>query len=163
MDRRDSRAIPSDRQFDAAIMSSNVVQAILDDTELSRTFRDIAAHMPPGGRLAFDSRDPHARGWEGWTKERSHKTIELPEGQSHHWYQTTNVDESRGLVDFCAHEIGVQGRERKECDRIRFRSEGRPLSLLTDAGFLVDAVFGGFEGEAVARGTGALVFTAHHQ
>src|SRR5699024_729066 len=106
----DSRAIPESREFGVTIMSSNVAQAILEDAELSRTFRDIAAHMPPGGQLAFDSRDPRARGWERWTKERSHKMIELPEGPSHHWYQTTRVDESSGLVDFCAHEVDVEGR-----------------------------------------------------
>ncbi|WP_417233448.1 class I SAM-dependent methyltransferase [Arthrobacter sp.] len=157
----DSRTIPAGREFGVAIMSSNVAQAILEDADLSRTFRDIAAHMPSGGRLAFDSRDPRARGWERWTKDRSLKTIELPEGPSHHWYQTTHVDESTGLVDFCAHEVDAEGRERKACDRIRFRSEEHLRSLLTDAGFIVDAVFGGFEGEPVAQGIGALVFIAH--
>lgn len=157
----DSRAIPANREFGVAIMSSNVAQAILEDADLSRTFRDIATHMPSGGQLAFDSRDPHARGWERWTKDRSHKTVELPEGPSQHWYETTCVDESSGLIDFCAHEVSVEGRESKECDRIRFRSENHLRSLLTDAGFLVDAVFGGFEGEPVAQGIGALIFTAH--
>jgi len=38
--------------------------------------------MPSGGQLAFDSRDPHARGGERWTEDRSHMTIELPEGPS---------------------------------------------------------------------------------
>lgn len=156
----DSRAIGADQRFDAAIMSSNVVQAILEDRELSRTFRDVAAHMPPGGQLAFDARDPRARGWEDWTKERSLRTIQLPEGPSHHWYQTTRVDESRGLVDFCAHEMDADGRERKECDRLRFRDEEHLRSLLTDAGFHVDAVFGGFHREPVRRGIGSLVVIA---
>lgn len=156
----DSRAIPSGHRFDVTIMSANVVQAILDDTELSRTLRDVATHLPPGGRLAFDARDPRARGWERWTKARSHKIIELPEGQGHHWYETTSIDEVGGMVDFRAHEVDVAGREQITIDRIRFRSEGQLRSLLTDAGFLVDDVFGGFGGEPIGRGIGTLVFSA---
>ncbi|WP_120002872.1 class I SAM-dependent methyltransferase [Nesterenkonia muleiensis] len=156
-----SRAIPFGHQFDVAIISSNVVQAILEDAELASTFRDIAAHLRPGGRLAFDSRDPQARGWERWTKERSHKVVELPSGQSQHWYRTTAVDEANGMVDFCAHEVDAEGRERIGSARIRFRTERHLHSMLTDAGPIVDEVYGGFQGEPVGRGIGTLVFTAH--
>lgn len=86
--------------IDVALMTSNVVQEILDDEKLARSLSDIAAHLVAGGRLAFGSRDPNARGWEAWTKERTHKVVHLPEGDSQHWYQTTHVDEqrSRGLL-----------------------------------------------------------------
>lgn len=57
----DSHTLPASREFGVAIMSSNVAQAILDDEDPSRTFRDIAARMPSGGQLAFDSRDPRRR------------------------------------------------------------------------------------------------------
>lgn len=57
-----SRAIQTNAFFDTAFMSSNVVQEILDDVELARSFADIATHLVPGGRFAFDSRDPNARG-----------------------------------------------------------------------------------------------------
>ncbi|WP_460463831.1 class I SAM-dependent methyltransferase [Arthrobacter pigmenti] len=157
----DSTLIPPEHEFDAAIMSANVAQAILDDVELSRSFIDIAAHLVPGGRLAFDSRDPLARGWDAWTKERSHKIVQLPVGQSHHWYQTTHVDEAKGLVEFCAHEIGVDGNENVECDTLRFRSEEQLRAMLSETGLVVDEVFGGFAGEPVGQGIGSLVITAH--
>ncbi|MGO3136149.1 MAG: class I SAM-dependent methyltransferase [Agrococcus casei] len=157
----DSRAIPEERMFDAAIMSSNVVQAILDDAELTRTFSDIASHLVPGGRLTFDSRDPNARGWERWTKENSHRVVELPDGESQHWYQTTSVDEPAGLVDFGAHEVDAGGHEHVTADRIRFRSEEHLRSLLGEAGLVVDEVFGGFDRQPVGRGVGTLVYAAH--
>jgi SAM-dependent methyltransferase len=155
-----SRAIPTNALFDFAIMSSNVVQEILDDAELARSFADIAAHLVKGGRLAFDARDPNARGWEAWTKERTHKMVRLPQGDSQHWYQTTRVDEQAGVVDFCAHEIGPDGIERFECGPLRFRSEDQLRAMLHDAGLVVDDVFGGYHGEPVGRGVGALSFTA---
>lgn len=142
-------------------MSSNVVQEILDDDELARSLADIAAHLVPGGRLAFDSRDPNARGWEAWTKERTHKIVRLPEGDTQHWYQTTHVDEQTGVVDFCAHEIGPNGVERVQWGPIRFRSEDQLRAMLHEAGLAVDEVFGGYDGEPVGHGIGTLTFTAH--
>ncbi|MBG6192334.1 SAM-dependent methyltransferase [Arthrobacter sp. CAN_A212] len=157
----DSTAIPPDHEFDAAIMSANVPQEILDDAELARSFADIAGHLVPGGRLAFNSRDPKARGWEAWTKECSHKLVQLPEGESQHWYQTIYVDEANGLVEFCAHEVGVDGTETVGCDTLRFRSEEHLRTMLSEAGLVVDEVFGGFEGEPTGQGIGSLVITAH--
>ncbi len=159
----DSRAIPADARFDVALMTSNVVQEILDDVELARSLADIAAHLVPGGRLAFDARDPNARGWEAWTRERSHKIVRLPGGDSHHWYQTTHVDEQSGLVDFCAHEVGPDGTAHVTCGPLRFRSEDLLRAMLSDAGIVVDEVFGGYHGEPVGHGVGALTFTGHRQ
>ncbi|MBO0596477.1 methyltransferase domain-containing protein [Nesterenkonia sp. E16_7] len=155
-----SHSIPTGTSFDVAIMSANVVQAILDDTELAQSLRDIAAHLTPGGRLAFDTRDPDARGWEAWTKERSRRTVRLPEGEVQHWYQTTHVDEELGLVDFGAHEVAPDGTENIERSRIRFRSHDRVRALLVGAGLVVQDVFGGFHSEPVGQGAGVLVVIA---
>lgn len=157
----DSTVIPPNREFDVAIMSANVPQEILDDAELARSFTDIAEHLVVGGRLAFNSRDPEARGWEAWTKEHSHKLVQLSDGQSQHWYQTVHVDEANGLVKFCAHEVDVDGTEEIGCDTLRFRSEEHLCTMLSEAGLVVDDVFGGFEGEPPGRGSGNLVITAH--
>lgn len=155
-----SRVILPDCQFDVAIMASNVVQEILDDAELARSFSDIAAHLVPGGRLAFDARDPDARGWEAWTKERSHRIVDLPEGEVEHWYQTTHVDEETGLIDFCEHEIAPDGNERVECGPLRFRSQHQLRLMLEEAGMSVEKVFGGYQGESVGNGAGALLVIA---
>lgn len=155
-----SSVIPAGTGFDVAIMSSNVVQAILEDVELSRTFHDIAAHLVPGGRLAFDTRDPAARGWDAWTKDRSQRTVRLPEGEAQHWYQTTHVDEETGLVDFCAHEVAPDDTESAVPSRIRFRSQDQIHAMLMHAGLVVEDVFGGFHGEPVGQGVGALVVVA---
>ncbi|MGJ9406370.1 class I SAM-dependent methyltransferase [Nesterenkonia aurantiaca] len=155
-----SSAIPTGASFDVAIMSSNVVQAILEDTELSETFQDIAAHLVPGGRLAFDTRDPDSRGWEAWTKKRSHRIVRLPEGDVQHWYQTTHVDEETGLVDFRAHEVAPDGTESSVPSRIRFRSQDQIRAMLLDAGLTVENVLGGYNSEPAGQGVGALVVTA---
>lgn len=158
-----SSAIPAGASFDVAIMSANVVQAILDDAELTQTFSDIAAHLVRGGRLAFDTRDPDAHGWEAWKKERSERTVRLPEGEVQHWYQTTHIDQETGLVDFGAHEISPDGIERVKHSQIRFRSQTQIRAMLIDAGLTIDNVFGGYNSESVGQGVGALVVTAHRR
>lgn len=129
-------------------------------TELSETFQDIATHLVSGGRLAFDTRDPDAQGWEAWTKERSHRIVGLPEGDVQHWYQTTHVDEETGLVDFRAHEVGPDGTESSVLSRICFLSQDQIRAMLLDAGLAVENVFRGYSSELVGQGVGALVVTA---
>lgn len=158
-----SAAIPPGSSFDVAIMSSNVVQAILDDAELAQSFSDIASHLVPGGRVAFDTRDPDARGWEAWTKDRSHRRVRLLEGEVQHWYQTTHVEEEAGLVDFCAHEVAADGAEEVTPSRIRFRSQDQVRAMVVDSGLVVESVFGGYNSEPVGQGVGALVFTARRR
>lgn len=123
-----------------------------------------AAQRKPGGEgvewIIGDSRDPEARGWEQWTKERSHKTVELPQGSTEHWYQTTAVDEASGLVDFRAHQVDAAGNETSGSARLRFRSQEHLRSMLTEAGFRVEEVFGGFQREPVGQGVGSLVVIA---
>ncbi|MFD1847483.1 hypothetical protein ACFSFX_12870, partial [Arthrobacter flavus] len=75
--------------------------------------------------------------------------------------KTIYVDEANGLVEFCAHEVGVDGTETVGCDTLRFRSEEHLRTMLSEAGLVVDEVFGGFEGEPTGQGIGSLVITAH--
>src|SRR5262245_37338928 len=56
-------------QADLVLMTSNVAQVFLDDAEWAATLRDIHAALRAGGHLAFESRNPAARGWEQWNRE----------------------------------------------------------------------------------------------
>ncbi|MFE4195838.1 class I SAM-dependent methyltransferase [Paenarthrobacter sp. NPDC056912] len=68
--------------FDVAIMTAHVAQAISDDADWSRTLADVHRAIVPGGRLAFDSRDPDARAWERWTPANTRGTRFLPDGSA---------------------------------------------------------------------------------
>ncbi len=74
-----SQVLP-DAAFDAAVMTSHVAQFMVTDDEWRRTLADLGRALVPGGRLAFDSRDPRARKWEDWNPAASLRQITLTGG-----------------------------------------------------------------------------------
>ncbi len=53
-------------QFDLVVMTGHAFQVLLTDDEIARALTAIHAALMPGGRFAFETRNPAARAWEGW-------------------------------------------------------------------------------------------------
>jgi len=121
--------------YDLAIMSGHVVQVITDDRALLATFAAIRQGLRPGGRLAFDSRNPAARGWTRWTSDRSRRILA---GGVEVWLQDTRVDAD--LVTYDIHYSFPSGEELVSHNQLRFRSYGWLSQTLVDTGFQVDPI-----------------------
>jgi SAM-dependent methyltransferase len=55
-----------DREFDLAVMASNVFQVFVTDEDLRASLAATRAALVDGGRLVFGTRNPGRRAWEGW-------------------------------------------------------------------------------------------------
>ncbi|MEO3781066.1 methyltransferase domain-containing protein [Micromonospora sp. B11E3] len=153
-----SPALP-DRAYDVAVMTSHVTQVFVADDEWERTLADLARALRPGGRLAFDSRDPADRAWERWNPVDSRRVIRLPDGRRvRAWTEATEVRD--GVVDFTHHYVLPDGAERLSSATLRFRNEAELRDSLRAAGFTVERVHGGWHGQAVGEGDGELVVVA---
>ena len=125
--------------FDLVLMTSHVAQLFVDDAEWSETLCHVARALVPGGRLAFDSRDPAARAWEGWTG-------------------VTSIGE--GTVFFTSTNELADGSVLAVDSFLRVRTEAELRASLAAAGFEVDAVYGGWSREPVGAGDGELIVVA---
>ncbi|GAA1861111.1 hypothetical protein GCM10009687_30410 [Asanoa iriomotensis] len=122
-------------EYDLALMSGHVVQVITDNDHLRATFAALGRALRPGGRLAFDSRNPVARVWHQWTPDRSRQA--LADGVEV-WFQDPR---SHGdLVTFEIHFAFPDGTKRVSHNELRFRSYGWLTRALAEAGFQVDPV-----------------------
>ncbi|MEZ5228629.1 MAG: class I SAM-dependent methyltransferase [Acidimicrobiales bacterium] len=65
---------------DAAVMTGNVAQVFLDDTDWLATLSGIRAALRPDGHLIFETRDPMAREWTEWTAEHARRLIATGDG-----------------------------------------------------------------------------------
>ncbi|MCP2256395.1 Methyltransferase domain-containing protein [Streptoalloteichus tenebrarius] len=62
----DLTTVSWDREFDLVVMTGHAFQVLLGDEELRDALTTVAAALVPGGRFAFETRNPLARPWERW-------------------------------------------------------------------------------------------------
>lgn len=125
---------------DLAFMTANVAQVFLTDEDWLDTLHAVHRCLRPGGRLVFESRDPEARAWEGWTKDATYSTVEIAgEGRVEGWVQLESVEGE--IVNFTGVTIfGSDGTRVNETSTLRFRSRGALTHSLEQAGFVVDEI-----------------------
>jgi SAM-dependent methyltransferase len=125
---------------DLATMTGNVAQAIVNDTEWRSALEDVRGALRLGGTLALETRDPDRRAWEKWTREWTHRTVQIEDvGHVETWLDLLSVDGP--LVTF-------QGTWRFESDgsvlvstsTLRFRPKDEVADDLRATGFVLEDV-----------------------
>ena len=81
-----------DLRVDAATMTGNVAQVFLTDEQWSSTLRSIEQLLHDDGHLIFETRVPERRAWESWTREQTHRHVNLTGGRTvETWVELTEV------------------------------------------------------------------------
>jgi SAM-dependent methyltransferase len=135
----DVAAVP-DLAADLAVMTGNVAQAIVEPADWALALRGAHRALRPGGHLVFETRDPARRGWEEWTRERSYRSVDLPEvGVVEAWTELTAVDPP--LVGFrTTYAFAADGAVLTSHSTLRFRERAEVEADLAAHGFTVDDV-----------------------
>ncbi|MFD6620214.1 class I SAM-dependent methyltransferase, partial [Streptomyces albidoflavus] len=53
--------------FDLVLMNGHAFQVLVEDAEIRTALDAVRGLLAPGGRFAFETRNPAVRAWEGWT------------------------------------------------------------------------------------------------
>lgn len=151
----------SDNRFDLAVMTGHVFQVFLSDAETLAVLKNIHSHLKPGGRLAFDSRNPLARAFDGWTAEKTYRRIE-PGGSAavgvHH--QLLAVEGERVTFETVFDFIDAGLRETSR-STLRFASQDTIATLLTQAGFEGIDWIGDWDGSALTPKSCEIIVVTH--
>ena len=119
---------------DFAVMSGHVAQVFRDDAAWSTTLHDLHRALLPHGTLAFESRNPSARAWQGWTREATLRTLDTPEGPVEFWHETAWV--SLPLVGYDTLTRNLRTHEEtSDRDVLAFRNAPSLVASLEAAGF----------------------------
>ncbi|MEU0489196.1 class I SAM-dependent methyltransferase [Nocardiopsis sp. NPDC006139] len=127
--------------FDLVMMSGHAFQVFTSDEELHAVLAAVRRALVPGGRFAFETRNPAVRGWEAWTPERV-RTVQGPGGR-----RATCVHrlrEVRGdLVTFTS-DYRLENWAEPVVSRstLRFLDAGTLDRFLARAGLVVDERYG---------------------
>jgi len=147
------------READLTVMTGNVAQVFLDDSEWARVLGHLRAALRPGGTLAFESRNPDKREWEAWNRETTFEVVDTPAGPMETWLEV--VGASGGLVHFVGHNLFLDTGEHLVVDStLRFRSLSELSESLSRAGFDIQAVHGDWRHGPVTPDSNVLLFVA---
>jgi ubiquinone/menaquinone biosynthesis C-methylase UbiE len=152
-----SDALPA--AFDTALMTSHVAQFVTEERAWATLLADLRRALVAGGRLAFESRDPAAREWERWNPAERRGQVRLNDGTRVEMF-TEVVEVAGPLVTFVHHYRLRDGEELLSRSTLRFRPEAELRSSLAEAGFIVEAIYGGWGREAVGQGDGEFIVVA---
>lgn len=142
-----------------AVMSGHVAQVFVDDSAWLAALADLRRALVPGGLLAFESRNPAARAWQAWTRERTLRTVGTPDGDVEFWHETAIVDLPRVSYDTLTRNLRA-GHLTTSRDVLAFRDEQTLRASVEHAGLEVDHVFGDWDRSAPAAASPELIVIA---
>jgi SAM-dependent methyltransferase len=74
----DAASLALDTRFDLIVMTGHAFQHLLEDDAIRAALANLRRHMAPGGRLAFETRNPLTEGWRRWTPDRTQARLDVP-------------------------------------------------------------------------------------
>jgi 2-polyprenyl-3-methyl-5-hydroxy-6-metoxy-1,4-benzoquinol methylase len=90
----DCRTMALGRRFRLALMTNHTFQLLLTDAEQDAFLATLYAHLDPGGRLAFETRNPGDQDWAD-TDWECRRTFTDPAGHAIETWLKTTYDQSR--------------------------------------------------------------------
>jgi SAM-dependent methyltransferase len=144
---------------DLVLMTGNVAQVFLEDSDWVATLQAIHAALRPGGHLAFESRNPDDRAWERWNRESTFERLDSTNGPVDCWLEL--IDEDNGRVRIEGHNVfSNNGEDVVASSELRFRGLDELADSVVNAGFTVERVYGDWVGGPFVSTSSIIVFVA---
>lgn len=119
---------------DLAVMTGNVAQVFLSDGDWAQVLAAVSGSVREAGWVVFETRDPDQRAWEGWTRARIYRDLQVPTiGRVETWTELTEVAEP--FVSFRhTFRFHADGAEVVSDSTLRFRGRDEIAESLVSAG-----------------------------
>jgi SAM-dependent methyltransferase len=145
-----------DAEFDLVTMTGHAFQELRTDDDVRTVLRGMRDAVRPGGRVAFETRNPTARGWESWPGQVYEVTYR--DTPIKVWYEVERVEGE--LVTFTEFTDG--GRWHRQADRstLRFLPRLDLDRFLAEAGLEVEAYHGDWDGGPLTEDSPEIIAVA---
>ena len=145
----DARTIRLGETFDLVVMTGHAFQVFLNEQDQRAVLATIAAHLAPGGRFVFDTRNPLAREWLEWVPEASERELDHARfGRVKAWNDMMH-DAATGIVTYETHYlVEKDGRHLAAESKILFTHKEKIEAMLADCGLAVERWAGDWQGGA---------------
>ena len=154
----DARTVRLGRRFERIVLTGHAFQVFLTTQDRRAALATIAAHLAPGGRFIFDSRNPACREWEEWGPDDSLRLLEHPRFGTVAAWNDVAEDPETGIVTYGTHyEVRATGKRLSAASRIAFPDKAELEALIAEAGLRVDRWLGDWEGNAWQPGAREMI------
>jgi hypothetical protein len=145
---------------DLVLMTGHVAQVFTDEASWRSVLVGAHRALRPGGRLAFELRNPQVEAWRSWNPDESRVRLTHPTGGP----VTACVETTRvggGLVTFVwRHRFEATGEVLVSESTLRFPSRVDVEWSLADSGFTVEAAYGDWDGSPLGVRSPEMIFVA---
>jgi SAM-dependent methyltransferase len=132
-------------EFDLVVMTGHAFQVLIEDDELRTSLAAIRLALTRNGRFAFETRNPLARAWEGWTPENAVEVIDA-EGATVRIATEVETPFDGRIVSFThSFTSPTWGQPRLSRSTLRFLDADLLSSFLANAGFVIEAQYGDWQ------------------
>ncbi|MFN4143715.1 class I SAM-dependent methyltransferase [Aestuariivirga sp.] len=144
----DARSVRLGRRFELIVLTGHAFQCFLTDDDQRALCATIRAHLEPGGRFIFDSRNPALEEWREWVPDRSLRTIVLPGiGRVSAW-NDVSFDPETEVASYDTVYRNDEGRLWTATSRIRFATKNNIHRAIVSADLGVAQWLGDWQGTA---------------
>jgi SAM-dependent methyltransferase len=143
----DARTLRLGRRFDLVVLTGHSFQVFLTTADQRAVLATIAAHLAPGGRFVFDSRNPAFPGAKERTRAETLRRFDHPlHGATEAWNASVH-DERTGILTYVnGYRVLATGKEYSATAQIRYTPRDALAALVAEAGLAVDEWFGDWLG-----------------
>jgi SAM-dependent methyltransferase len=154
----DARTLRLGRRYERIVLTGHAFQVFLTTDDRRAVLSTIAAHLAPGGRFVFDSRNPACREWEEWGPDDSMRLLEHPRFGTVAAWNDVACDPETGIVTYETHyEVRATGKRLSAASRIAFPDKIELEALIAEAGLRVEHWLGDWQGSAWQPGARELI------
>jgi SAM-dependent methyltransferase len=133
-----------DGEFELLVMTGHAFQVLLSDDDLRAFLVAARRALTPGGTLAFETRNPRARAWDGWTPDH---VTEIRDDHGQLVRVSGQVESVEGEYVTFTQTYSIEGRPEPLLSRstLRFVSADHLDHLLTQVGFAIEERYGDWD------------------
>jgi SAM-dependent methyltransferase len=154
----DAAGLSGPTRFDLIIMTGHVFQLLLDDGDVRAALGTLRRRLAPGGRIAFETRNPGAREWQYWSPRETRRRLDTPAGPADVHYDISTV-----AGDLVTYETCVRfpdGEHVVVPDTLRFMSQAELAGFLAEAGLTADHWYGDWDRSPVTPASPEIITVA---
>ena len=143
----DARWVRLPRKFDLVVLTGHSFQVFLTDADQMAVLATIAAHLNPGGRFVFDSRNPACPEPKTRESHTNKRQLQHPDkGRVEAWNGSV-YEEASGILSYeNGYRIASTGETFSACAQIRYTSQPDLAEKLGAAGLTAERWLGDWQG-----------------